>query len=180
MTPSFRGYTLIELIVAIGLFAVVTTLVSGAYIMMIGLTQQAQGMATGINNLSFALETMTRTIRTGVDYSCVVDTTSGADCTAGGTSFFVTNAGGIRVGYALSDGAIVQTKNGTTAALTDPSVTVTSLVFYTGGTASEFEGDSQHLQPYVTMVVSGTVSYGEGRTQPFTVETGAAMRGTDL
>ena len=44
-----RGYTLIELIVAVGLFAVIMTLVSGAYIVMISVTERAQGMASGID-----------------------------------------------------------------------------------------------------------------------------------
>ena len=76
-----RGYTLIELIVAVGLFSFVMTLVSGAYFLMIGINRQAQSIATGINNLSFALETMSRTIRTGYDYDC------GGASSCGGNSF---------------------------------------------------------------------------------------------
>ena len=71
-TPTARlvsGYTLVELIVAVGLFALVMLLAAGAYLMMIGVNRQAQGIATGIDNLSFALETMTRSIRTGTNYN---------------------------------------------------------------------------------------------------------------
>ena len=60
-----RGYTLIELIVAVGLFALVMTLVSGAYLVMISVTQAGSRYGDWSDNLSFALETMTRTIRTG-------------------------------------------------------------------------------------------------------------------
>jgi prepilin-type N-terminal cleavage/methylation domain-containing protein len=160
-----RGYTLIELIVAIGLFALVMTLVSGAYLMMISVTRQAQGIATGIDNLSFALETMTRTVRTGTVYSC-----GGGNC-SGGTTFSVKNSNGITVTYTLSGGAIVQNN----IVLTDPSVNVTSLTFYVSGTPS---GDV--YQPHVTITVSGTVSAGSGKTEPFSIETGATMRGIDL
>jgi len=73
--------------------------------------------------------------------------------------------------YSLLNGVIMQDN----VQLTDPSVTVSSLLFYASGTTS---GDNN--QPYVTIVVSGTVSYGPNKTQPFTVETGATMRGTDL
>jgi len=163
-----RGYTLIELIIAIGLFALVMTLVSGAYIVMIGLTERAQGSATGINNLSFALETMTRNIRTGTNYNCG----GSGDCQNGLDSFFFVNSKGIGMNYSLSNGVIMQDS----VPLTDPSVTISSLKFFVSGTTA---GDN--YQPHITIVVSGTVSSGGGgKTESFTVETGATMRTPDL
>lgn len=167
---SSKGYTLIELIVAVGLFALIMTLSSGAYLLMIGLNRQAQGIATGINNLSFALETMTRTIRTGTNYSC----NGSGPCPNGGVNFSVKNTNNTLVNYALSGGVITQ--NG--VALTDSSVNVSSLMFYVSGTATTLAGD--YTQPHVTIIVSGTVSSGPGKTETFAVETGATMRGTDL
>jgi prepilin-type N-terminal cleavage/methylation domain-containing protein len=165
-----NGYTLIELIVAVGLFALVMTLASGAYIMMIGLTERAQGTATGIDNLSFALETMTRTIRTGTNYSC----NDGKDC-SGGTRFSVVNMSGITISYSLLNGVILQNN----VSLTDPSVTVSSLLFSVSGTAPLSAGD--YTQPHVTMIISGTVSAGSGKPpQSFSIRTGATMRGSDL
>lgn len=167
-----RGYTLIELIVAVGLFALVMTLVSGAYIVMIGLTERAQGTATGIDNLSFALETMTRSIRTGMDYSCG----GGGDCLNGGTTFSFTNSRGVPVTYSLAGTTIQQSVNNVTSILTDPSVNISTLSFFVSGTTP---GDDDY-QPYVTIIVSGTVSSGKGETESFTVETGATMRIPDL
>lgn len=164
-----RGYTLVELIIAVGLFAFIMMLSSGAYLVMIGINRQVQGIATGIDNLAFALETMTRTIRTGTSYSC----SGGGDCDNGGSNFSVVDSSGDTVSYALSGGVITQ--NG--VALTDPSVTVSSLMFYASGTGKP---TSDYLQPRVTTIVSGTVSSGPGKTEPFTVETGATMRGSDI
>lgn len=167
-----RGYTLIELVVAVGLFALIMTLASGAYFMMINLNRQVQGVTTGINNLSFALETMTRDIRTGTAYS------------GGGNSFSFTPAdGGATITYTRGTqqgvngqvGDITITKNSITTALTDPSVDITSLTFYVSGTTP---GDSD--QPHVTIVVSGSVTYGPEKTELFSVETGATMRGSDI
>lgn len=159
------GYTLVELIVAVGLFALIMTLASGAYLLMIGINREVQGTATGINNLSFALEDMTRSIRTGTLYSGAI-----------GSTFSFTDASGQSVTYNLSNAAIQKSNGGGPwITLTDPSVTVTSLMFYPVGTTL---GDGE--QPRVTMVVSGTVSSGHGRTEPFTIETGATMRGTDI
>jgi len=178
-----RGYTLIELIVAVGLFALIMTLASGAYLVMIGVNRNTQAVSTGINNLAFALESMTRTIRTGTSYHC--ESSSGGNCSSGGTSFFVTDQTGVLVSYSRSvsdsvchsggNGCLVVTRNGTTIALTSPALNVSSLVFYGTGV---FTGDG--AQARVTIVVSGTVLEGPGKTQPFTVETGATMRGTDL
>ena len=159
-----------ELIVSVGLFALVMTLISGSYLMMISVTRQAQGLATGVDNLSFALETMTRTIRTGTSYGCP---TAGNNC-SGGATFYVKNSSGTAITYTLSNGSITQNNT----AITDPSVSVTALTFYVSGTAPGSSGDKS--QPHVTIIISGTVSAGPGKTQPFHIETGATMRGTDL
>ncbi len=162
-----RGYTLVELIVAVGLFAFIMVLASGAYLMMIDLNRRTQGTTTGINNLSFALETMTRTIRTGTNYSC----NNSGDCTNGGSLFSVTDPNNTTMSYTAVNGVITQ--NG--VALTDPTVQVSSLVFYASGTTA---GDG--AQPHVLIVVNGTVTYAAGKTETFAIETGATMRGSDL
>lgn len=173
-----NGYTLIELVVAVGLFALVMTLASGSYLLMIDLNRQAQGISIGIDNLSFVLETMTRSIRTGTLYNCGV---FGGDCPSGADSFSFKNSNGTIVTYSrlLRDdgtGAIVKDN---TIVLTDSSISVSSLAFYVSGTETVAAGD--YAQPYVTIVVSGTVSSGPRKTpQAFTVQTGATMRGIDL
>ncbi len=170
------GYTLVELIVAVGLFALVMMLASGAYLMMIGISRRTQSIASGIDNLSFALETMTRTIRTSTSYGCP---TAGIDCSSGGATFSVKNPEGNTVSYTSSNSAITQTTNGVTASLTDSSIKITSLKFYAVGTQS-YSANGNQQQARVTIIVSGTVSSGPGRTVPFTVETGATMRGSDI
>jgi prepilin-type N-terminal cleavage/methylation domain-containing protein len=171
-----RGYTLVELMVALGLFAIVMLLASGAYLMMIGLNRQAQSISNGIDNLSFALETMTRNIRTGTAYSCGA---FGGDCTSGASSFSFTNQAGQAVSYTLSGTALQQTVAGVQSLLTDSSVTITSLTFYAFGTKAASQSDYE--QSRVTATISGTVSTGPGKpSQSFTIETGATMRGSDL
>ncbi len=175
-----KGYTLIELMVAVGLFSIIMLLASGAYLMMINLNQQAQNISNGIDNLSFALETMTRNIRTGSAYSCGV---FGNDCPSGGTTFTFKNQDGVNITYSLSGTSLQQVTNGPTGSsqslLTDSSVNITSLIFYAYGTKGASQGD--YVQATVTMIVSGTVSAGSGKpSQSFTVETGATMRGSDL
>lgn len=174
MNTSHRGFTLVELIVSVGLFAVVALLASGAYLIMIDINRQSQTMTTGVNDLSFALETMARSIRTGTDYDC-----GGAgDCADGDSSFTFINSLGEEVSYSLVDSSIRQTIDGTTITLNDPSVTVTELTFYVSGTRTVAQGD--YAQPRATIIISGTVATGPGETQPFSIETGATMRGSNL
>lgn len=178
-----RGFTLIELIVAIGLFAIIMTLTTGAYLIMINVNAQAQAMATGIDNLSFALETMTRTIRTGSQYSCG----GGSDCPypGGNSSFSFTDIDSNQtVTYKLAQvgtKGVIEQQIGSQGfvALTDPDVNVTRLTFYVTGTKT-YGATGDSYQPYVTIVVAGTVSSGHGKSQFFSIETGAAMRGIDL
>lgn len=184
---KLRGYTLIELIIATGLFALIMLLASGAYLMMIGLERQAQGIATGIDNLSFAIETMTRDIRTGTAYSCGLGP-SLPDCAMSGlNSFtFIPANSSASVTYALgtqpapNDAIHGITRDG--AMLTDPSVDITSLTFYVVGTKSAANPPDDFIQPHVTITISGKVLYGHGqeKSETFHIETGATMRGTDL
>jgi len=184
-----RGYTLIELVVSVGLFALVMTLASGAYLLMIDLNRQTQGIATGINSLSFALETMTRGIRTGTEYNCGE---FGGDCPSGSTRFSFLDSSGRQVIFDFDEQKAAIIKNDLIP-LTDASLTITALTFYVTGTGTIAENDylqphvtgtiaeNDYLQPHVTIVVSGTVSSGPRRSpQPFTIQTGATMRGIDL
>ncbi len=186
---AHRGFTLVELIVSVGLFAIVMTLAAGAYLLVIGVNQQTQGVTTGINNLSFALESMTRTIRTGTRYGCGTHFT---DCASGsGGTFVLYDASNVETYYKRSisssecggttTGCIVKSINGGASwqPLTDPSVSVTSLTFYLTGSQT-VSGGADYTQPYVLIVAQGTISVGPGKTRSFSVETSAIMRGTDL
>jgi type II secretory pathway pseudopilin PulG len=174
MTPSsFRGYTLVELIVSVGLFALVMTLSAGAYFITINANRQAQGVATGIDSLSFVIERMARSIRTGSNYSCL----GAGDC-GGGAEFSFVDAGGKAITYRLdSAGSAIEEIGPTeTRTLTDTSsVIITSMQFYLSGSSP-----SDTKQPRVTIVIGGTASVGPGKTKAFLIETGATMRGIDI
>ncbi len=182
-----KGFTLIELIVSLGLFTIAITIVAGAYLTIIGVDRQAQAISAGIDNLSFALETMTRSIRSGSTYDCgspVGGSTS--NCYPDGSSVFsFTAQDGSIISYELqslpSGGSSIEesTNGGMWTPLTDPSVNVTSLTFYASGTASARAGD--YSQPYVTITISGTTNTGPGQPpKPFTIESSAVWRGSDL
>ncbi len=64
------GFTLIEMIVALGLFSVVTTITTGAVLMLVGTNQKFHYEQSIMTNLSFAIDSMTREMRTGFNYYC--------------------------------------------------------------------------------------------------------------
>lgn len=68
---SSRGFTLIEMIVSLALFSVVITVSVGALLVLVSTNEDLQGEQSVMTNLSFALDSMTREIRTGTGYYCV-------------------------------------------------------------------------------------------------------------
>ncbi len=64
------GFTLIEMIVALAVFSVIVTISIGALLTLIATNQQLQAEQSVMTNLSFALDSMTREIRTGTRYFC--------------------------------------------------------------------------------------------------------------
>jgi len=177
------GFTLIEMLVSVGLFAIVMLMVSSAYLIVIASDRQAQAVGNATNDLAFALDIMSRSIRTGTNYECNGSTN---DCLATpGSTFSFTDAGGCSVSYTLLNNQILETVGSqpgctalTNAPLTDSTVSVNSLNFYAQGMANTGAGD--YRQPQVVITISGTVAAGPGKTVKFTIETGASMRVLDI
>ncbi|MBP6924163.1 MAG: type II secretion system protein [Candidatus Pacebacteria bacterium] len=65
-----RGFTIIEMIVSLGVFSIVITIAVGALLMLVATNQRLQTEQSVMTNLSFALDSMTREIRTGTHYYC--------------------------------------------------------------------------------------------------------------
>ncbi len=163
-----RGFTLVELMVSVALVASVVSMSTSAYLVMIALNREAQAQATGINNLSYALETMIRTIRSGNTYQVV-------PCGAG-DGLMVNNPDGSETTYCRevngTRGRITQNE----ASLTDPAIDITSFGFDLDG---ELKANDP-VQANVKIVIKGKVNVGAGKDREFAVETLAVMRTIDL
>lgn len=68
--PKQKGFTLIEMLVAVGLFSVVMLVAVSAILSIIGNNRKAQGINNVVNNLNFAIESMVRDMKTGYLYKC--------------------------------------------------------------------------------------------------------------
>jgi type II secretory pathway pseudopilin PulG len=178
---------LVEVLVSVMIFSLVMTVALGALLSMSESNRRAESLKSVINNLNFALDSMSRTIRTGLDYHC---NTTGADfltpapqdCdgkngTPAGASYLALRAAdGSRVAYCLSGGSILRdtipasdvttllpancTASGFVP-LTSTEVTITSLKFIvTGtnpGTGDTCSGSPCSIQPKVTMLLTGSI-----------------------
>ncbi len=66
-----KGFTLIEIIVSLAIFSIVALVAVGALIKIVDANKKAQSLKTAINNINYALESMSRDIRAGTNYYCV-------------------------------------------------------------------------------------------------------------
>jgi type II secretion system protein J len=64
-----KGFTLIEMLVAVGLFSVVVTVAMGTIFTIIDTNRKSQTLTLVMNNLNFSLESMTRTLKTAIPAS---------------------------------------------------------------------------------------------------------------
>jgi len=157
-----EGFSLIEVIVSLGLFAVVMTIALGALFMVIAANRHAKAIKLVVNNVNVAIEGMTRELRVGSEYCADSFGVSCDDITNGGSQeiYFRTDTGQ-SARYWLDNsnprGAIKREfDNGGAFNLTGSDVDITALNFYIQGTA---KGDG--IQPYVTVVVRGEIQVGD-------------------
>lgn len=65
-----KGFTLLEMIVSLGIFSVVAIIAVGSLVRITSLNRQAQTMQAAMNNINYILESMSREMRFGSDYNC--------------------------------------------------------------------------------------------------------------
>jgi len=181
--PSARAFTLVELIVSVGLFSIVVVIAMSAYLSLISLDRKARATSDVMTNLSFVMESMTRSIRTGTNYDCG-SIGSIANCPSGSNYFSFLDENGQTDTYLLntSDNTIRTCQNsgtctaGGATVLTDPRIKVTNLTFYTQGA-----GTGDGIQPRVVFVISGSIT-PDAASSPisFTIESAATQRLLDL
>ena len=77
VSPKFTtGFTLVEIMVATSIFMVIMLVALGSLITSSDTAKKAQALRTAMDNVNFALESMTRSLRMGSDYYCVASGSS--------------------------------------------------------------------------------------------------------
>ncbi len=186
-----RAFTLVEMIVAVGLFAIVMLVCVGSLLALVAANQKVQALQSVMNNLNLSLDGMVRTIRMGSTYRCAtsVSPLTPADCGTGGPIFAFEPYGNTSADPAWvysfdQDGTIcgqahsLCRQKGAEAPqpLTAPEVTIESLQFYVIGTSQ-----ADAIQPKVVMVIKGTAPVSNSKAKStFHIQVTAVQRLLDL
>jgi len=187
------GFSLIEMLVSIALFAIVVTISVGTLLVLVDANAKSQSIQIAINNLSFAVDVMTRQLRTGTDFYCdnnQTSITSGSslksgtnDCSNGGEAIaFTDTRTGERISFALAypNGTTIQRRidgmsSNAWLDMTGSNITITNLDFVVTGT-----DPSDDVQPTVTIFIEATVGDATGLGSQFEIQTSVTQRKLDI
>lgn len=140
-----RGFTMVELLVAMTLFIVFIVIASGSFIRALRTQRTIVALIAANDNASLGLEQMAREIRTGASFS----TTNGNDLD------FI-NAYNIEVTYRLNNDTIERGEGGTNfQPITATNVRINSLNFYLLGNLA---GDNYPPRITVSVNVSPNIA----------------------
>ena len=146
--PCSRGFTLVEMLVSIALFSFVMIATTSVLLSVVDANRKAQGLRSAIDNLSLALDSMSRNLRTGSGYPPNGNSSS---CSS---SITFLDQKTRTVTYFLQAGSIrISRSDGLSGSLTAPEITIDRLCFYAGGTTA-----NDNIQPRILITVGGEVS----------------------
>ena len=204
-TRSQAGFTLVEMLVAVSLFAVVMTVSIGALLSLIDANRKAQAIQSVMNNLNVALDGMVRNIRMGHTYHCgsanetnKTTLSTAADCTSGGALIAFEPFGGSRASnadqwvYWFEDGRLYKSEDSrdTQLPITAPEIQIDSFQVFVTGAQNTLSGNGDTVQPRVVIVLEGTagaennpfgvLGTSERIRTTFTIQSAASQRLLDL
>jgi prepilin-type N-terminal cleavage/methylation domain-containing protein len=179
---SARGFTLIEMLVATAVFMSVMTVAVSALITIINADKQSQNIKTTTDAVTFAIDTMSRDMRVGTDYTCLKDSTptdgpqgsEQSDCAGGSRTVGYLNNSGQYIKYSFTppngtNSSGVLTENTCDSDFTtcssedlissDSGANISNVEFYVMGVDCENGGGicSAKAQPGVLISVSGVI-----------------------
>lgn len=196
------GYTIIETMISVTLFMIITTLGLGALLNANLLHNKTGDMRSIMDNLSFVMEDMSRNIRIGYTYHCLIagetsipDPLTPQSCAQGYGIAFEMPGGDpdsnadewayYVIGTANPDGTITRklfkTTDGTAAGATQltPNEVVIDSITPVQVLGAEGPATGNHQQPFVIIRLSGTITFKDTVT-PFSIQTSVSQRAVDI
>jgi type II secretory pathway pseudopilin PulG len=174
------GISLIELMVALSLFIVVMLISTGALLSIVDANRKARAMESIMDNLAFAIENMSKSIRTGTVYHCgsggSVPYTSPKSCNNAKNFFTFKDSKGKQVVFKLTGNQIERSTDGGSNyfGITSPEISIDGLQFYVTGT-----GLTDKKQPKVIMVIRGQAGAKAKEISRFEIQTTISQRAID-
>jgi prepilin-type N-terminal cleavage/methylation domain-containing protein len=159
-----QGFTLIEMIVAVGVFAVAITISLATYLNIADIQKKAGAIRATNDNLNFSLEILMRDIRGSYNYQ------------SGGTYLRMTNFAGHIITYNLSPDKRLQRSvdDGSPIPLSAPEVSITKLQFVIKG-----QDGADQFQPLATIIINGESGETEKIKTTFNLQTTVSQRKQD-
>lgn len=155
---KLRGFTLIEILLALGIFSVASIVAIGAVVVLLGSYNKTQSTQVLVDSLNFAVESMTREVRFGENYS------------SNGTSIEV-DFEGDRITYARNgDGRLERRKGSDVTFLTASGIFIDDFTVVVEG---EVQNDLLH--PRATFLLEGSLAVGN-KSSEFALQTSASQR----
>jgi len=180
-----RGFTLIELMVSTSIFIVVMLIAMGSLIVTSDSAKKSQALSFTMDNLNFAMESMSRSIRMGTNYTCASSVVLGeglspSNCTSKEIIAFIPAkaSSSVRLAYkreARADGTYTikkyDTRDGSNGVdVISTNIDIKKLKFYVKGAE-----ESELIQPSVYMIVKGAIII-KGEETSFSIQTMVSQR----
>ena len=190
------GFTLIEMLVSVGLFTIVMTIGLSVILSVVDGNKKSQSINTVVNNLNSGIDSMVRDIKTGTDYHCVADslggtlpvdksTSSGCDSTISypelnfistitgserGVSYTYHAATAVTPGYISKIVCVGNVLPCVTSNITSPEINITNMRMYVKA-PSAGQG-----QPGALIIINGTAKVNAHTISDFNIQTYVSQR----
>lgn len=159
---SSKGFTLLEMIVATAVFILIMTMAMESLLNINNAQKKIESFRTVSDNINFALDAMSREIRTGSEYSSTGDT------------FSFVNANLENVTYQLTSSKLMRITMSDDFPLTDPKIIINDLSF-------DLRGDQvgDDLQPIVRINISASSGIKEKEKSKLELQTSVSQLAPD-
>ena len=158
------GFTLIEMVTAVAIFAVLTATLTGFFVSAVQSQQKTLASQELIDNISYNLEYLSRAMRMAkkdIDGDCIT-ATNNYQATRSGAGIKFKNYQDNCQEFFVEGGKLKETKNGVTNDLTPPNLEIVSFSI----TGSESWGQGQDTQPKIILLVQARGKSQKPETQP--------------
>lgn len=192
---SKRGFTIIETMISIGIFLIVVIIGTTSLVNAYAVNRKSQNFRSILDGLSFMMEDVSRSVRTGYNYKCLVkgqsygtieELSTPGSCAEGYGIAFESSDGDSKVFedqwvYFFSDGRLYKSTNAsqTNIQINPNGVYInpdkSNILIH--GAENPDSGDKQ--QPLVTVRLTGEI-IDKGIATPFSLQTTLSQRMGDI
>ncbi len=182
-----NGFTLVEIMVATSIFMMIMLMALGMLVSISDQAKKSRALRTAMDNVNFAMESMTRSLRMGTLYTCgsseTFNSSVGVDCSGGDVALSfapatitLSRTAAYKHGTVLGKGVIAFCTTTATPActsLTSSDVDIQKLTFFLSGSTL-----ADKIQPNIYILVKGVVTTKLGET-PFAIQTFVTQRSAE-